>query len=203
MSILGKYKWEVTHATLLVGVITILTLVTHLTGTPLQTHFPEKPTAFAAYPRPPSFDMGQPGLSARPIHVSSKPRLTQPKPSNPREVVVGPSGINSRYTLLRTDRKSVSPTLDELTVKLHVASLAMENLVSPWESDMLELRSQGQEPINPKTPFRMPIPSGDSRDQEIVFSIPSTLKLDHTRLAIHYFNYSKEIPLNLPPDRTE
>lgn len=41
MSLLKQYKWEATHATIILGVITTLTLVTHLTG----THQPQARTA--------------------------------------------------------------------------------------------------------------------------------------------------------------
>lgn len=189
MNLLKKYSWEVTHIASITGVITILTLVTHLTGSPaVQAPLSGNATPGIAPGAPGATSLGRP----------SPQKAARPESSDPREIIVGPTGINSRYTLLSVGRKSVSPDLDELTVRLHVVSLAAESLVSPFESDMLELKSQAQKSINPKTSFHLPIPSGESRDQEIVFRIPSTLSLDHTTLQIHYYNYQKEIPLNLP-----
>lgn len=101
---------------------------------------------------------------------------------------------------LSVDRKPVSSKSDELIVRLHVESLAMENLVSPFESDMLEIRSQGLQPISPSTPFHLPIPSGNNRNHELVLSVPPNLSLKHATLQIHYYNYQGEIPLN-PPSR--
>jgi hypothetical protein len=74
----------------------------------------------------------------------------------------------------------------------------MENLVSPFESDMLELSTPGQAPIHPSTPFRHPLPGGNSLNQDVVFTIPPTLVLSHTTLQIHYYNYRNELPLELP-----
>jgi hypothetical protein len=63
---------------------------------------------------------------------------------------------------------------------------------------MLEVRSQGLEPINPQHAFSHPIPAGESRDEDIVFMIPSSLSLDRMVLRIHYYPDEKEIPLHLP-----
>jgi hypothetical protein len=60
---------------------------------------------------------------------------------------------------------------------------------------MLDITSQGLKPISPSTPFRLPVPSGSTRDQEIVFSIPPSLNLNHATLRIHYYNYQGEIAL--------
>jgi hypothetical protein len=83
-------------------------------------------------------------------------------------------------------------------VRLHVVSLATENLVSPFSSDMLDVRSPGLEPIDPKKSFHMSIPSGDSENQDIVFNVPASFNLEKAVLHIHYYNYRKQIPLALP-----
>jgi len=173
-----KYKWEAVHIMIILGVIATLTIVTHLTGTPrVQIHS----TAAAAL------------LDLR----SSRPKAPHPAPSDPREVVVGPTGINNRYTLVSTERKPLSSTVDELIVRLHVVSLATEPLVSPFGSDMLDLSSPGLEPINPKTSFHLPLPAGETRDKEVVFKIPASLTLEKATLDIHYYNYRKQIPISL------
>jgi hypothetical protein len=64
---------------------------------------------------------------------------------------------------------------------------------------MLEVRSPGLEPINPEHPFSYPVSAGNSRDEDIVFIIPSALKLDDAVLRIHYYNEQKEIPLGPLP----
>jgi len=185
MSTLRKYNWEAAHIAVILGVITMQTLATHLFGTPwTQAHSPS-PTA----------------ADLRPRRLVSSPPKPHPPPSDPRQVVVGPSGINNRYTLLSAERKPLAPTLDELTVRLHVASLATEPLVSPFASDMLELRSPGLEPIKPRAPFRTPIPAGEDRDQDVVFNVPTSLSLEKTSLHIHYYNYQKQIPLSLAGQR--
>jgi CBS domain-containing protein len=44
-------------------------------------------------------------------------------------------------------------------------------------------------------PFSYPVPAGTSREEDIVFVIPSNLNLDRAVLRIHYYNERKEIPL--------
>jgi hypothetical protein len=63
---------------------------------------------------------------------------------------------------------------------------------------MLEVRSPGLEPISPEHPFSYPVPAGNTRDEDIVFRVPSDLSLDRAVLRVHYYNDQKEIPLNLP-----
>ena len=81
------------------------------------------------------------------------------------EVVVGPSGINNRYTFVRVERKPLSSKVDGLIGKLKVARLAKENLVSPFASDMLDISRPGLEPINPRTSLRTSIPAGDNQSR--------------------------------------
>ena len=196
MTVMKKYSWEVTHITSIMAVIIILTLVTHLTGTPRV----DAPSAGNAAPNGAKSTL--PGRSAHPLGVSAQPEVPPSHHYDPREIVVGASGISNRYTLLSVARKPVSAKRDELTVRLHVESLATEPLVSPFESDMLEIRSPGQQPITPSSSFRLPISSGNSRNQDIAFSIPSSLHLEGATLQIHYYNYQNEIPLNLPPRKS-
>jgi hypothetical protein len=172
---LEKYTWEATHLSVIAGVIAVLVLGTLLFGVPL----------------------------GKAPHVSEPAAISQPVPavgteqSDPRKVTVGPREISNRYTLLSVDRRAVSSEKDELVVKLHVESLAMDGLASPFESDMLDIASPGVQPINPSAPFRFPVSSGNTRDQDIVFSIPPSLNLNHAMLRIHYYNYQREIPLKL------
>ena len=109
---------------------------------------------------------------------------------------VGPNEIANRYTLLAAERKQSSPSNDQLIVRLHIESLAMPPLVSPFESDMLEITSPDLPPINPSTPFKLPLTSGSSRNQEISFRLPAGFSLQDATLRIHYFNYEHEVPLN-------
>jgi hypothetical protein len=172
---LEKYTWEATHLIVIAGVITVLMLGTLLFGVP-----------FGKIP-----------------HVSEPAAISQPVPavgteqSDPRKVTVGPREISNRYTLLSVDRRAVSSERDALVVKLHIESLAMDGLASPFESDMLDITSPGVQPIKPRAPFRFPVPSGTARDQEIVFGIPPSLDLNHATLRIHYYIYQGEIPLKL------
>lgn len=199
MSLLKQYQWEVTHITSIVVVITTLTLVTHLIGTPRVEAPPSGPATTSSPKSNSSFPpTTQSDPAAHPVQVASQHNPAHSQQSDPREIIVGPGSISNRYTLLSVDRKPVSSTTDELTVRLHVESLAIENLVSPFESDMLQISSPELGPIKPKTRFHHPIPSGLTLNQDVVFSIPTRLNLNRTTLEVHYFNYQNEIPLNLP-----
>jgi len=192
MTLLKKYSWEVTHITSILAAITTLTLAIHLTGTPrLDTHAPERATAALSIP------------ATHTVHVSSHPGAAPSERSDPREIIVGPTSISNRYTLLRMDRKSISPTKDELVLRLHVDSLATDPLVSPFESDMLSLNAWEMDPINPTTKFHHPVPSGNSLNQDVVFSIPASLDLNRATLQIHYYNYQNEIPLSVLAERQQ
>ena len=61
---------------------------------------------------------------------------------------------------------------------------------------MLDVRARGLEPINPQHPFSHPVPAGESRDEDIVFIIPSNLTLDRVVFRVHYYNEEKEILLD-------
>ena len=194
MAFLNKYKWEATHVTVIAGVITTLTLATGLFGTPRGA----TPLAGSAPPSLPKLMSSSSAATAQPVPPAQAVQAsTASQQSDPSEITVGASGISNRYRLLSVERKPGSSKSDELTVRLHVVSLAMEPLVSPFESDMLEIRSPGLQPINPSTSFRLPIPSGESRNQDVVFNIPQGLDLNRATLQIHYYNNQSEIPLSL------
>jgi hypothetical protein len=135
--------------------------------------------------------------------VSSQQSDKDSQRSDPHEVIVGPSGISNRYTLMSVERRPGQSKGDKLIISLHVESLAAETLVSPFESDMLDIKSPGLQPITPSAAFHQPIPSGESRNQEIAFNIPPSLILNRATLCIHYYNYESEIPLSVPPDKGE
>ena len=109
--------------------------------------------------------------------------------------MVGPNSISGQFTVLDIDRKRSTPESDQVTLRLRVVSRAIAPLVTPLESAMLDVRVRGLEPINPQHPFSHPVPVCESRDEDIVFMIPSNLTLDRMALRIHYYNEEKEIPL--------
>ena len=199
MAFLNKYRWEATQVAVIAGVITTLTLGTCLFGAPRG----ETPQAASAPPVLPKLTSSSSAVTAQSVppaqaaQSSTQNGTTASQQSDPSEITVGASGISNRYRLLSVERKPGSSKSDELTVRLHVVSLAMEPLVSPFESDMLEIRSPGLQPINPSTSFRLPIPSGESRNQDVVFNIPQGLDLNRATLQIHYYNNQSEIPLSL------
>lgn len=185
MTILKKYSWEVTHFSTMAVAITTLALVIHFTDAPgVETRSAANGTAPAPLivPFPNVFtEQSDPAAAYR---------------ADPRGIVVGPPEISNRYTLLRVDRKPISHTTDEVTVKLHVESLATDPLVSPFASDMLQLIDQDFEMFSPKVSFRHPVKSGSSLDQNVVFSLSRGMSLYGASLQIHYANYQAKIPLD-------
>jgi hypothetical protein len=199
MTFLNKYRWEATHVTVIAGVIATLALATGLFGAP-RGATPQAGSAPPILQKPMSSSSAATAQSVPPaqaVQASTQNGTTASQQSDPTEITVGASGISNRYRLLSVERKTGSSKSDELTVRLHVVSLAMEPLVSPFESDMLQIRSPGLQPINPSTSFRLPIPSGETRNQDIVFNIPQGLDLNRATLQIHYYNDQSEIPLSL------
>lgn len=188
-----NHKWEATRIVTLAGVIVILALQMRLTGT-LHRRPANAATSFDKLTQVPTIP-SRPAVPASDAAALDPARPVATQPSDPSEITVGPSGISNRYKLRNVERKK-QPARDVLVVSLHIESLATEGLVSPFESDMLEINSPGMPAIKPSTPFRSPVPSGNSRDQDIAFSVPSTLSLDHASLRIHYYNYEREIPLD-------
>lgn len=202
-----RYIWEGTLAGIIGGLIIILTLVTHLTARPER---PERgglgPTvrsdtpAFHPIPDPqPATATTTPIQSWAPpkAAVTTRTARRPSKPSDPLQVVLGPSSISGQFRLLTINRTPATPTSDRLTLGLRVASRAVADLVTPFQSTMLELHSHALAPISPEHPFSYPVSAGNTRDEDIVFLIPSDLDLNHTVLRIHFYNELKEIPLNL------
>lgn len=195
MTLMEKYQWEASRSTIVAALVLALAVVTHLFGTS-RSDFP----AHLAPPNQtqfPPFDTTVPLPDPNPIQRPAKREIVPAPPPDPRQFSVGPNEIANRYTLLGIERKQVSPQDDQLIVRLHIESLAMDPLASPFESDMLELRTPGLPPIKPSTPFRLPLHSGNSRNQDIAFRLPPGFPLKDATLQIHYYNYEHEVPLSL------
>jgi hypothetical protein len=204
-----KYGWEIGLVAVIGSVVTALTVVTHLyrppvrsdqamaedPGTSMSNRWQPSPPGTSALPRP-SAPKGITSQRASGTDLSTRRPLQS---VDPDEVVVGPATISGRFILLRSERRRTTPTSDELILRVRVVSLAVADLVTPFQSGMLEVRSPGLEPINPERPFSYPVPAGDTRDEDIGFTIPSGLSLDQATLRIHYYNDLKEIPLGLSP----
>jgi hypothetical protein len=126
------------------------------------------------------------GLASRPIAMPA-PAASRPTLGH------APAGSNRPQPADTSWKGSMAS--DELTLRLRVVSRATDPLVTPFQSAMLELRSEGADPINPAHSFSSPVPAGSSREEDIVFIIPSNLNLDHAALRVHYYNEQKEIPL--------
>ena len=199
MTVMEKYHWEVTRTAIVAAAFMALIIVTHLVDTPSS----KTPAAKNARLTPPShaqippLDSTVPFPDPNPVHLPAKRAPVASPPSDPRTFSVGPNEIANRYTLLGVGRKQISPEHDDLIVRLHIESLATDPLVSPFESDMLEITSPGSQPIKPSTPFRLPVPGGSSRNQDISFRLPAGFPLKEATLRIHYYNYEHEVPLSL------
>jgi hypothetical protein len=131
--------------------------------------------------------------------AADRPASGSSRYSDPLEVVVVPSPISGQFRLLASTRTPATPASDKLTLRLRVVSRAAADLVTPFQSAMLEFRTPGLEPIDPEHPFSYPVPAGNSREEDVVFVIPSNVDLDRAVLRIHYYNELKEIPLALLP----
>jgi hypothetical protein len=204
-----QYSWESTLAGTIGAVIVILTVVTHLTARPQD---PARATRGATTPFGPSAFHPTPDRmaavsSTRPIQPSIIPKSTvetrtarQPrKPPDPLQAVLGPSAISGQFRLLTVSRTALTSTADKLTLGMRVVSHAIGDLVTPFQSAMLEVRTHALQPINPEHPFSYPVRAGNSQDEDIVFVIPSDLDLDQTVLRIRLYNEEKEIPLGRAP----
>lgn len=192
MTVMEKYKWEVTRSLVVAAIVMALIVLTRLI-TPMNAIPSTQKTRHA--PSAP-LDTSSPLPDPNPIQSPAR-RATPAPPSDPRVFSVGPNEIANRYTLLAVERRHSSPSNDQLTVRLHIESLATAPLVSPFESGMLEIASPGIPPINPSTPFKLPLASGSNRNQEIVFKLPTGLRLQDATLRIHYYNYERQVPLSL------
>jgi hypothetical protein len=193
ITVLQRYGWETSLLALIGAVIATLALTTHLFGR--ATAVNQGTADVSEISKPNSWHALSDGIAAHSNRVTPRPRRS----SNPDEVVVCPSPISGRFILLASDRRRTTPKLDELTLRVRVISLAAANLVTPFQSGMLEVRTQGQEPVQPQRAFSLPVPAGNSRDETISFLIPANLSLEHSNLRIAYFNEAKEIPLTPPP----
>ena len=199
MTVMEKYRWEVTGTAMVVAAIMALIVVTRLIDIP-SSEIPVAKNARLTLPihaQSPPFDTSVPFPDPNPIHRPAKREAIASPPSDPRTFSLGPNEIANRYTLLGVERKQVSPEHEDLIVRLHIESLATEPLVSPFESDMLEITSPGLQPINPNKAFRLPLPGGGSRNQDIAFRVPAGFRLQDATLRIHYYNYEHEVPLSL------
>jgi hypothetical protein len=206
MTVMEKYQWEATRSAIVAAIVLALAVVTHLFGTS-RSDFPSSANArpaagnarltFPTHNQSPPVDTTVPLPDPNPTQRPAKRATLASPPSDPRQFSVGPNEIANRYTLLGIERKQVSPEDDQLIVRLHIESLATDPLVSPFESDMVEIRSPGSQPIKPSTPFRLPLPSGGSRTQDIAFRLPAGFLLKEATLRIHYYNYEHEAALRL------
>lgn len=203
---LRRYGWESTLLGVIGIVIATMGLVTHL----IPTHLPsdQSPSATSKFGSLQSLPAGTTGtLALPPVKSASHNKgytvsSSRAPPSDPHVVVIGPNSIRGRFTLLGINRKPGISGSDELTLRLSVTSLALPDLVTPFQSAMLEVRTEEQGPIQPEHEFSHPVPAGDHWDQDVVFKLPANLRQTHAMLRIHYYPESKEIPLDLPP-RTE
>jgi hypothetical protein len=100
---------------------------------------------------------------------------------------------------LAVNRITATPTSDKLTLHLRIVSRAVADLVTPIQYVTLEVYAPGLEPIALEHPFSHPLPAGNTREEDIAFTVPASLNLDHAVLRIDFYNEQKEIPLGLLP----
>jgi hypothetical protein len=198
-----KIGWETALIGIIGAAIATLGIVSHLIPTSLPSDTsPSVPPKFGSPRSLPGGVMETPAPSSKQNTSPNRPHAI-PSPralsSDSRVVVIGPNSIRGRFTLRGISRKLDTSGSDELTLRLHIASLALPDLVTPFQSAMLEVRMEGEGPIHPKREFSHPVSAGDIWDQDVVFSLPSDASQTHATLRIHYYPESKEIPLDLPP----
>lgn len=167
MTLLQKHHWKATHITIIVRVIAALVLGRYLFGiSPHGAHYngsPQFPTTKLT-PHS-SADTAQIAPLSPAISAHAGQGAGDSSPTDPREITVGPSGISNRYRLLSLVRKTGRPEGNDLVITLHVESLAAENLVSPFASDMMEMESPSPQSIRPSIAFHRPMPGGTSLNQ--------------------------------------
>ena len=201
--ILQKYGWETSVIGIIGVMIATLGLVTHLMPPGARSDADLKGISKLALPQSPLGRVSgnstrQSGKDAsQDRHHGGPPARHSSPPSDPLEVVIGPNSISGRFILMGVDRRRGTSTSDQLTLRLRVVSLAVADLVTPFQSAMLDVQMEGQEPIQPQLAFSHPVPAGNQWDQNVVFSIPSGPSLIHATLRIHYYPEAKEIPLDL------
>ena len=201
-----RYGWETTLIGVIGIVIATVGLVTHLIPPhPPSDQSPSATSMFGALQSLPGSTTGTlalPPVKSGSLNKGHKVLSSRAPPSDPRVVVIGPNSIRGRFTLLGIERKPGISGSDELTLRLRVASLALPDLVTPFQSVMLEVRTEEQGSIQPEHEFSHPVPAGDHWDQDVVFNLSPNWRPTHAVLRIHYYPESKEIPLDVPP-RTE
>jgi hypothetical protein len=200
VTVMEKYQWEVTRTAIVATAFMALIVVTRLVDdTPGGKTPPAKNARLTSpsHAQIPPLDSTTAFPDPNPVRLPAKRATVASPPSDPRKFSVGPNELANRYTLLGVERKQVSPEHDDLIVRLHIESLATEPLVSPFESGMLQITSPGLQPINPNKVFRLPLPGGSSRNQDIAFRVPADFRLQDATLRIHYYNYEHEVPLSL------
>ena len=201
-----NFGWEATLIGIIGAAIATLGIVSHVIPAPGPSNAsPSVAPKFGSLQSLPGGVLETPELPSRKSASTNKGHATpsaRASPRDPRIVVIGPNSIRGRFTLLGVTRTPGTSGSDEITVRLRATSLALADLVTPFQSTMLEVRMEGEEPIQPKHEFSHPISAGDHWDQDVVFNLPSNLRQTHAMLRIHYYPESKEIPLDLPP-RTE
>jgi hypothetical protein len=144
---LKNYGWEMGLFAIIVAVIVILALVTHLSGSVSPSDHP--PADATATPKHDSWQFSASRAPALSTAGADRPARRPSRPSDPNEVVLGPNTIGGRFILLASHRRQTTPTLDELTLRLRVVSLAVADLVTPFQSAMLQVRVPSEQPIYP------------------------------------------------------
>src|ERR1700758_4441804 len=102
----NQHKWEATRIVAIVGVIAILGLQTLLTRDPAAAarqaaHSEELLNQLTQAPTLKSV----PPIPASDAAALDPSRQATARPSDPSEVIVGPSGISNRYKLQRVNRR--------------------------------------------------------------------------------------------------
>jgi len=202
-TVLQKYGWEASLISIIGVVIATLALVTNrtpLSGSSVDAAGASKiPVPQPTLGRAPGTTTGQSGkVASQERHRADLPVRRSKPPSDPHEVVIGPNSISGRFRLLSIERKKQTSTSDQLTLRVHVISMAFADLVTPFQSTMVEVNLVGHEPIQPQHPFSHPVAAGTEWNQDIDFSIPSGPTLHGAALRIHYYPEAKDIPLDLP-----
>jgi hypothetical protein len=152
-----KFGWETALIGIIGAAIATLGTVSHLIPVSLPSDTSQSgPPKFGSPRSLPDGAMETPAPSSKKNASPNKPRAI-PSPralsSDSRVVVIGPNSIRGRFTLSGITRKLDTSGSDELTLRLHIASLALPDLVTPFQSAMLEVRMEGEGAIHPKREF--------------------------------------------------
>jgi hypothetical protein len=153
-----RYGLEATLIGVIGIVIATLGLVTHL----IRPHTPldqspsvtSKLGSMSSFPASTTGTLAPPPLKSASQNKRHSASSSRARPSDPRVVVIGPNSIRGRFTLLGIDRKPDTSTSDELTLRLRVVSLALADLVTPFQSAMLEGGSRYNRTTSSRILFR-------------------------------------------------